>query len=194
MKAPTEAQAAAWLRTVIAPLLRGLDRVLEHTERRDWTFVPPDQLRWIVPAASMIPRVYQPNFSQMTRQGARLASAVATYDRAQAALAAAARGAFDALVAHPGFLRLTVPDQRAVLGGYVVNNRREPPRHVALFTEWTQIGGELLALRDDAAFGSLDRSGAALDRAAGDLLSMIVSLRDTLADRYGLPAVEARDD
>lgn len=194
MKAPTEAQAAAWLRTVIAPVLFGLDRVLEHTERGDWTYRPATgELQKILAVAAMVPGPYRPNLAQMIRQGERLRVVVAAYETARDSLVVAARAAHHALVTSSAFLA-TRPEQRATLAAYVVNNQRELPRYFDLFELWQDIGAELFAQRQGPPFVALDRAGAAVERCAEDLLTLSVSLRDALADRYGLPAVEAPPD
>lgn len=198
VRRPTRDQVRAWLSTVIGPMIDSLKIETRRAGEASWSFRASRQdFEFLWPTEMMLAEPYLPNLQQYLRNDPRAGRLVATHDDSLNSLRAACRTAFELLVAHPALKQLSADqpdDARKYFAEYVLNGARDLPFDYIHAEYWARSGERFLDLRKDPgirrAIEGVEQAGRAFGDAARLLLSHLTTVRDQLADKYGLAVVE----
>lgn len=207
---PTVKQVEAWLYMVLGPVIHGLTQeayFLTVQRAPTWRF-RSRTCEYIHEVAHYIDASQLPTLNQFLRFNAKQAKLVHAHDKVLSDFQASASKAHDALVQLPAFQPIVekverefpdwrgayrVEDGPSLLAEAALNwaHLPEPPSHSTDAAAWKQYGPDVLRLRDDTSvaesFQTVEANLAHLAKTSTTLKDSLVSLRDELADKYGLP-------
>ncbi|MBX3271658.1 MAG: hypothetical protein KF729_15435 [Sandaracinaceae bacterium] len=187
-------QVRVWLDTVLNPLAEAVQEEQAWLARGRTTFRHHlRDLEGIRDTREIVGLRYELNLDQIRRFEPKLAAACERHDDARAALAQAARDAFDTLVAQ-GAAADSGDDERPYLLEYLIEGLADLPAHYALRETWASWREELVGLwsRDpllEAPRLELERRRGAMREAADELAAALRERIVALADAHQLAPV-----
>ncbi len=201
----TREQVRVWLGTVVGPLRNALSVEAYVLGRGSYSYRGTlRDFEYLLPMDRVISAVYMPNLHQFWRYHPSLESQGEKHDDVLGELREACNEALDGLLKLESFQQLlragaTVLRAAAtetIVGGYVVDGRRELPSHFA-DEGWREGAEQFLALRQDpaltATFHKIEKLGGSLRKVVETLHRDLESAQRDLADRYGLAPVDPAD-
>ena len=200
---PSKKQVGAWLATVLAPMSEALDYELERSERSSWSFrCGPRDFEFLSSTERMLQvQAYVGNRDQMFRFFPVIKDLATQHDDKLAALRKACNEAYDRLVLSEEFARLASSardSSRRYLAEYVINGIRDLHSDNSSHDFWRENGDKFLALREEPplapSFMAVLQAGNDFRDAVRSLRGEVKRLQQELADAYGLPVVEPRQE
>jgi len=211
-------RVAAWIYTVINPIVEGLQRELELLDSGNlsWRFYS-HRCEFIRPVGEYVDGNQEPNYSDFLVENTKYRQRFKSHDSNLDAVNNSASALFGALISNPQFLEAvessfrayekarqrdplapdlssTRNDDTKYAAEYLINNYRDLPSHYSLAKFWKAASDAMHLFRSSSGlFGPVQENTRILKRESERLASDLESLRRDFSRRFDLPAAPIPD-
>lgn len=209
---------AAWIYTVINPIVEGLQRELQLLDSGNlsWRFYS-QRCEFIRPVGEYVDSDQEPNYSDFLVENTKYRQRFRSHDTSLDAVNNSASALFSALVSNPKFLEAVessfqayekarqsdpvAPDLSSMrddnikyAAEYLINNYRDLPSYYSLAKLWKVASGAMHSFRSSSGlFDQVQENAHILKRESERLASDLESLRRDFSRRFDLPAARIPD-
>jgi hypothetical protein len=211
-------RVAAWIYTVINPIVEGLQRELELLDSGNlsWRFYS-QRCEFIRPLSEYVDGNQEPNYTDFLAENTKYRQRFQSHDGTLTAVNNSASALFGALISNPQFVAIVesssvayeqarqgdplAPDLSNMQGDnvkyaaeYLINNYRALPSHYSMAKFWSIASDAMHSFRASSGlFGQVQENARILKHESEELVPDLESLRRDFSRRFDLPAAPIPD-